>query len=109
MMALVPRHVRPMSSLALKLFPFLSWRDRITPLTLRADLLAGMVGALLVLPQAVAFATLAGMPPEYGLYGAMVPAGVRALLGWSLPPFSGPSQAPALVVFSVLGALGPPL
>src|SRR2546423_12131079 len=104
MMALVPRHVRPMSSLALKLFPFLSWRERITRLTLRADLLAGLVGALLVLPQAVAFATLAGMPPEYGLYRAKVPAGVRAPRGAASPPFSPPAHAPSLNGFPVAGA-----
>ena len=107
-MALVPRHVRPMSSLALKLFPFLSWRDRITPLTLRADLLAGLVGALLVLPQAVAFATLAGMPPEYGLYGAMVPAVIGALWGSSSHLVSGPTNATSLMVFAMLGALATP-
>src|SRR5205807_5774712 len=108
MMALVPRHVRPMSSLALKLFPFLSWRDRITSLTLRADLLAGLVGALLVLPQAVAFATLAGMPPEYGLYGAMVPAVIGALWGSSSHLVSGPTNATSLMVFAMLGALATP-
>src|SRR5438046_4623440 len=108
MMALVPRHVRPMSSLALKLFPFLSWRDRITPLTLRADLLAGLVGALLVLPQAVAFATLAGMPPEYGLYGAMVPAVIGALWGSSSHLVSGPTNATSLMVFATVSALAVP-
>src|SRR6266404_5536615 len=97
-----------MSSLALKLFPFLSWRDRITPLTLRADLLAGLVGALLVLPQAVAFATLAGMPPEYGLYGAMVPAVIGALWGSSSHLVSGPTNATSLMVFAMLGALATP-
>jgi hypothetical protein len=42
--------------------------------TLRADLLAGLSGALIVLPQGVAFATIAGLPPQYGLYAAMAPA-----------------------------------
>ena len=97
-----------MSSLALRLFPFLSWRDRITRLTLRADLLAGLVGALLVLPQGVAFATLAGMPPEYGLYGAMLPAVVGALWGSSSHLVSGPTNATSLMVFAMLGALATP-
>jgi sulfate permease, SulP family len=96
------------SPLALKVFPFLSWRDRITRLTLRADLLAGLVGALLVLPQAVAFATLAGMPPEYGLYGAMLPAVVGALWGSSSHLVSGPTNATSLMVFAMLGALATP-
>ena len=97
-----------MSSLALKLFPFLSWRDRITRLTLRADLLAGLVGALLVLPQAVAFATLAGVPPEYGLYGAMLPTVAAALWGSSSHLVSGPTNATSLMVFAMLGALATP-
>src|SRR5437588_12946864 len=97
-----------MSSLALKLFPFLSWRDRITSLTLRADLLAGLVGALLVLPQAVAFATLAGMPPEYGLYGAMLPAIVGALWGSSWRLVSGPTNATSPMVFATVSALAVP-
>jgi SulP family sulfate permease len=97
-----------MSSLALKLFPFLAWRARLTRLTLRADLLAGLVSALLVLPQAVAFATLAGMPPEYGLYGAMLPTVVGALWGSSSHLVSGPTNATSLMVFAMLGALATP-
>ena len=108
MMAASPRLSAAMSSLAPKLFPFLSWRDRITRLTLRADLLAGLVGALLVLPQAVAFATLAGVPPEYGLYGAMLPAVVGALWGSSSHLVSGPTNATSLMVFAMLGALATP-
>lgn len=97
-----------MSPLALKVFPFLAWRDRITRATMRADLLAGLVGALLVLPQGVAFATLAGMPPEYGLYGAMLPAVVGALWGSSSHLVSGPTNATSLMVFATLGALAAP-
>ena len=61
------------------LFPFLLWRGLFTRANLRADLLAGLTGAIIVLPQGVAFATIAGMPPEYGLYAAMVPAIIGAL------------------------------
>ena len=51
--------------------------------TLRADAVAGLTGAIIVLPQGVAFAMLAGLPPQYGLYAAMVPAIVAALFGSS--------------------------
>jgi SulP family sulfate permease len=108
MMAASPRFSAALSSLAPKLFRCLSWRDRITRLTLRADLMAGLVGALLVLPQAVAFATLAGLPPEYGLYGAMLPAVVGALWGSSSHLVSGPTNATSLMVFAMLGALATP-
>ena len=79
-------------ALALRLLPFLAWRDRITRATLRADSQAGLVGALVVLPQGVAYATLAGLPPQYGLYCAMVPAIVAALWGSSWHQVSGPDQ-----------------
>jgi SulP family sulfate permease len=74
-------------------FPFLAWRHRVNRETLRADLIAGAISAVLVLPQGVAFATLAGMPPEYGLYGAMIPAVVGALWGSSWHLVSGPTNA----------------
>jgi len=57
-----------------KVFPFLRWWPMVTKQTARADLVAGLTGAIIVLPQGVAFATIAGLPPEYGLYAAMVPA-----------------------------------
>jgi len=90
------------------LFPFLAWRHRVDRKTLRADLVAGAISAVLVLPQGVAFATLAGMPPEYGLYGAMVPAIVGALWGSSWHLVSGPTNATSLMVFATVGAIAPP-
>jgi sulfate permease, SulP family len=97
--------VRP---LALNFFPFLAWRHRVNRQTLRADVLAGLVGAVMVLPQGVAYATLAGMPPEYGLYGAMLPAIVGALWGSSWHLMSGPTNATSLMVFATVSALAAP-
>ncbi|HMA32713.1 MAG TPA: SulP family inorganic anion transporter [Casimicrobiaceae bacterium] len=97
-----------MSPLALKIFPFLSWRRRVDRRTLRADVIAGLVSAVMVLPQGVAFATLAGMPPEYGLYGAMLPAIVGALWGSSWHLVSGPTNATSLMVFATVGELAAP-
>jgi SulP family sulfate permease len=57
-----------------KFFPFLRWRQMVTRRSLRADIVAGITGAIIVLPQGVAFAIIAGLPPEYGLYSAIVPA-----------------------------------
>jgi len=88
--------------------PFLSWRQRVTPATLRADLVAGLVGALVVLPQGVAYATLAGLPPQYGLYCAIVPAIVAALWGSSWSMVSGPTNALSLVVFATVAPLALP-
>jgi SulP family sulfate permease len=97
-----------MPRLGVTLFPPLAWRKRVTRKSLRADLVAGIVGALIVLPQGVAFATLAGMPPEYGLYGAMLPAVVGALWGSSWHLVSGPTNATSLMVFASLSALAVP-
>lgn len=98
----------PLPPLAYKLFPFLAWRERVTPATLRADAIAGLIGGLVVLPQGVAYATLAGLPPEYGLYTAMVPAIVAALWGSSWQMVSGPTNALSLVVFAALAPLAVP-
>lgn len=98
----------PSSPPQVGIFPFLRWWPRVNRQTLRADLLAGLVGAIVVLPQGVAFATLAGMPPEYGLYCAMVPAVVAALFGSSWHAVSGPTNAVSLIVFATVSPLAEP-
>ena len=87
-----------------KLLPFLRWKRRLSRETLRHDLPAGLTGAIVVLPQGVAFATVAGLPPEYGLYAGMVPAIIAALFGSSWHLVSGPTTAASIVLFSVLSA-----
>ena len=91
-----------------QLLPFLAWLPLLDKRTLRADALAGLVGAVIVLPQGVAFATLAGMPPEYGLYAAMVPAIVAALFGSSFHLVSGPTNALSILLFAQLAPLAEP-
>ncbi len=76
--------------------------------TNRADLMAGLTGALIVLPQGVAFATIAGMPPEYGLYAAMVPAVIAALFGSSWHLVSGPTTAISIAVFAAVSHMVEP-
>lgn len=79
--------------------------DRVT---LRADAIAGLTGGLVLVPQGVAFATIAGMPPEYGLYAAMMPAIVAALWGSSWHLVSGPTTAISIVVFATMSPLADP-
>ena len=98
----------PLSPVALKFLPFLAWRHRVTAVTCRADLIAGLIGALIVLPQGVAYATLAGLPPQFGLYCAMLPAIVAALWGSSWHQISGPTNALSLVVFATVAPLALP-
>ena len=88
--------------------PFLRWWPRVNRGTLRDDLLAGLTGAVVVLPQGVAFATIAGMPPEYGLYAGMVPAIVAALFGSSWHLVSGPTTAASIVLYSILSLQAEP-
>ncbi len=76
--------------------------------TTRADMLAGLTGALIVLPQGVAFATIAGMPPQYGLYAAMVPAIIAAMFGSSWHLVSGPTTAISIAVFASISPFAEP-
>ncbi|UCH54303.1 MAG: SulP family inorganic anion transporter [Pseudomonadota bacterium] len=91
-----------------RIFPFLRWWPLITRDTLRADLLAGLTGAVIVLPQGVAFALIAGLPPVYGLYSAMVPPIIAALFGSSRHLISGPTTAISIVVFATVSKVVAP-
>ena len=90
-------------------WPFLRWReDWRQPGTLRADALAGLTGAIVVLPQGVAFATLAGLPPQHGLWAAMLPCIVAALFGSSRLMVTGPANAISLSTLALLAPLAVP-
>ena len=89
----------------LKLLPFLSWAKQTTPASARQDAMAGLTGAIIVLPQGVAYALIAGLPPEYGLYAAIVPAIIAALFGSSWHLISGPTAALSIVVFTTISPL----
>ncbi|TAG03212.1 MAG: SulP family inorganic anion transporter [Betaproteobacteria bacterium] len=92
-----------------RFFPFLIWWPLLKQRgVLRADVLAGLTGAVVVLPQGVAFATLAGMPPEYGLYSAMVPCVIAALLGSSRVMVTGPANAISLTILAIMAPLAAP-
>ncbi len=91
-----------------RIFPFLRWWPRVNRESVRADLIAGITGAIVVLPQGVAFAMIAGMPPVYGLYSAMVPPIIAALFGSSRHLISGPTTAISIVVFATVSKLAEP-
>jgi sulfate permease, SulP family len=80
--------------------PFMAWFPLVNRVTLRADFIAALTGAVIVLPQGVAFATIAGLPPQYGLYTAMVTPIIAALFGSSRHLISGPTTAISIVIFS---------
>ncbi len=91
-----------------RFLPFLAWLPGVKRDDLRADLIAGLTGAVVVLPQGVAFATIAGMPPEYGLYAGMIPAIIAALFGSSRLLVSGPTTAASIVMLSSLSSFADP-
>ncbi|MHC1744175.1 MAG: SulP family inorganic anion transporter [Syntrophobacteraceae bacterium] len=91
-----------------RLLPFLEWLPGVGRSTVKNDALAGITGAVIVLPQAIAFANIAGLPAEYGLYSAIVPVIVAALFGSSHHLISGPTTAISLVIFSKISQLATP-
>jgi SulP family sulfate permease len=89
-----------------RLFPFLEWLPRTTQGSLKKDFVAGLTGAVISLPQGVAFALIAGMPPIYGLYSAMITPIIAALFGSSNHMISGPATAISIVIFSSVSSHG---
>lgn len=85
-------------------FPFLAWR-RPTLDTLTADARAGIAVGLVLVPQAVAYAVLAGMPPITGLYAALIPAVVGALWGSCQLLGAGPTALTSMLVAGSLAGM----
>jgi len=81
------------------------WVREVNRGTLRVDAMAGLLGAVLVLPQAIAFAALVGLPPSYGLATAVLPCIVAALFGSSRHVMSGPTNANSLALVAMLAPL----
>jgi len=89
--------------------PFSRWLPEYkTPGVIRADVLAGLTGAIVVMPQGIAFALLAGMPPQYGLYAAMVPCLIAAFFGSSRLMVTGPANAISLTTMALIAPLALP-
>ncbi|WNO04748.1 SulP family inorganic anion transporter [Rhodoferax mekongensis] len=75
---------------------------------LRDDVLAGLVLTVLVIPQSLAYALLAGLPPQAGLYVSILPAIAYALLGSSMVQAVGPVAITAIMTYSVLSPIAQP-
>jgi SulP family sulfate permease len=93
-----------MSARLLRFFPFLAWFP-ISALTVRADLMAGITGALILVPKAMAYAQLSGLPLYFGLYTAFVPAMVGALWGSSRQLATGPVAIVSLMTAAAITPL----
>jgi SulP family sulfate permease len=102
----VPHRGSSASQIIGRIFPFLSWIGELRhPQTLRADLIAGITVALVLVPQSMAYAQLAGLPVQYGLYAAFLPAIVAALFGSSRQLATGPVAVVSLMTAAAIGPL----
>ena len=88
-----------------KVFPFLEWFKGYDGTAFRADALAGLTVALVLIPQSMAYAQLAGLPTYYGLYAAFLPPMLAALFGSSRQLATGPVAVVSLMTAASLSPL----
>jgi MFS superfamily sulfate permease-like transporter len=88
-----------------KIFPFLSWLKGYNSGSFRADFISGLTVALVLIPQSMAYAQLAGMPSYYGLYAAFLPPMIAALFGSSRQLATGPVAVVSLMTAASLAPL----
>ena len=96
-------HIKPLQ----RFFPFLLWFP-LQAAILRGDLVAGITGALVLVPKAMAYAQLSGLPLYFGLYTAFVPAIIGALWGSSRQLATGPVAIVSLMTASAVTPLAIP-
>ena len=88
----------------LKFFPVIGWLKTYTRQDFNSDLFAGIITAILLVPQGVAYSILAGLPPQLGLYASILPPVLYALFGTSRTLSVGPVSIAAIMIASVLNA-----
>ncbi|MCB9494216.1 MAG: SulP family inorganic anion transporter [Desulfobacteraceae bacterium] len=88
-----------------KVFPFLVWLRDYSKEKFKIDFISGLTVALVLIPQSMAYAQLAGLPPYYGLYAAFLPPMVAALFGSSRQLQTGPVAVVSLMTAASLGPL----
>jgi len=82
--------------------PIIGWLKTYSRHDFNDDLLAGVIAAILLVPQGIAYAILAGLPPELGLYASILPPALYALLGTSRTLSVGPAAVAAIMIASAL-------
>ncbi len=88
-----------------RIFPFISWSQGYDAGKFRADFIAGLTVALVLIPQSMAYAQLAGLPAYYGLYASFLPPMVAALFGSSRQLATGPVAIVSLMTAATLEPL----
>ena len=89
----------------LRIFPFLEWIKSYNFVKFRADAISGLTVALVLIPQSMAYAQLAGLPSYYGLYASFLPPMIAALFGSSRQLATGPVAVVSLMTAASLGPL----
>ena len=85
--------------------PILQWLPGYQKSWIKSDLFAGLTVGVILIPQGIAYAIIAGLPPIYGLYTALVPQLVYAIMGTSRQLAVGPAAMDSLIVASGVAAL----
>ncbi|MCU0597635.1 MAG: SulP family inorganic anion transporter [Desulfobacterales bacterium] len=88
-----------------KIFPFLGWFKNYNSGSFKTDLIAGLTVALVLIPQSMAYAQLAGLPAYYGLYAAFLPPMLASLFGSSRQLATGPVAVVSLMTAASLAPL----
>ena len=88
-----------------KFFPFIDWFKEYSPGAFKADFISGLTVALVLIPQSMAYAQLAGLPAYYGLYASFLPPMVAALFGSSRQLATGPVAVVSLMTAATLEPL----
>lgn len=94
-----------LSSVLRRIFPFLDWIKEVNATTMRMDFVSGLTVALILIPQSMAYAQLAGMPVHYGLYASLLPPFLAALFGSSRQLATGPVAIVSLMTSAALSPL----
>jgi high affinity sulfate transporter 1 len=88
-------------------FPILDWISDYQKGWLQCDLIAGLITAAVVIPKAMAYATIAGLPVQVGLYTVLVPMAIYALVGTSRPLSVSTTTTLAILVAAEFGQVAP--
>ena len=88
-----------------RVFPFMTWFKGYDLPSLRTDFISGLTVALVLIPQSMAYAQLAGLPPYYGLYASFLPPMIAALFGSSRQLATGPVAVVSLMTAASLEPL----
>ncbi len=91
-----------------EIVPFVQWLRHYNRRYFKADLFAGLTVAVVALPQSMAYAIIAGLPVQYGLYASIIPTIVGCLWGSSAQLITGPTTTASLLVFSALNTMAQP-